>query len=443
MWKLSPPTGVRATIFRNVAWSLASKVVSLIGALLVGIMVARYLGPTQYGLMNYVVSFNCLFLIIATFGFENIEIREEAKHNDCRDKIIGTTFVMRVALSIVTILLIWLVAYINESDRYTFYLIMIYSAYVIMTPFDVIRNYFTSQVQNEYIAKVGIGRTVFSCLLKLLLLWLHASLTWFVVSLVVDAAVLAQGYCFVYHQKHGKMRSWTFDMRWAKYILRQSFPLLISGAAAMVFLWIDQIMIGNMIDKTSVGYFSVATKFVEILIYVPTVLIQTVCPLLVKLKKEDTAEYEKKAQLFLNITVWLCALMAIAVSLCSYYIVTLTFGMQYANAVAVLQILAFKIVGVALNNVSGQILIIDGKQDLFVLRSLSGCLACIALNYLVIPVYGITGVACVAIVTQLVAGFLIHSVIPQYRYVFKMQLNCVFTGWKDLSKFKSLVVHNK
>ena len=40
--------------------------------------------------------------------------------------------------------------------------------------------------------------------------------------------------------------------------------ILLSGVAATVFLQIDQIMIGNMIDKTSVGYFSVASKFVEL-----------------------------------------------------------------------------------------------------------------------------------------------------------------------------------
>lgn len=443
MWKFSVPTGTRAVIFRNVAWSLVAKIVGLISALLVGIMVARYLGPEQYGLMNYVVSFVWLFLIIATFGFENIEIREEAKRNDERDKIIGTTFVMRLVLSVAAILMIWLAAYLNEADSYTISLIMIYSVYIIMTPFDVIRNYFTSQVQNEYIAKVGICRTVFSCLLKVLLLWLHASLTWFIVSLVVDAAVLAQGYCYVYRRKQGKMRAWKFDKGWAKYMLRQSFPLLFSGAAAIALLKLDQIMIGNMIDKTSVGYFSIASRFVEVLIYVPTVLIQTVCPLLVRLRKENMTEYVKKAQQFLNITVWLCVMMAVALSVSSYYLVILTFGMQYVNAVAVLHILAFKLIGVSLNNVSGQLLIIDGKQDLLMLRSLSGCVVCVALNYMIIPFYGITGVAFAAIITQLVAGFLIHSIVPPYRYVFKMQVKCLLLGWRDLSKLKSLLVYKK
>lgn len=192
---------VSKLIISNVFWALAGKLTGLVSALLVGIFVARYLGPTLYGVMNYAVSFVTLFLVIATFGFENIEIREEAKANDQKDIILGTVFVLRLVLSLVTIVLISVVAYINETDLYTFGIIMVYAITVILTPFDVIRNYFTSLIQNEYIVKVGIFRTILSGTIKIVLLLVHASLVWFVISLVFDACILAQGYCYVYKKK--------------------------------------------------------------------------------------------------------------------------------------------------------------------------------------------------------------------------------------------------
>lgn len=399
---------VNKRIISNVFWALVGKLAGLVSALLVGVFVARYLGPTQYGVMNYAISFVTLFLVIATFGFENIEIREEAKANEQKDTILGTVFTLRLLLSLITIILISIVAYINESDLYTFGIIMVYAITVMLTPFDVIRNYFTSLVQNESIVKVGILRLVLSGIIKGVLLLVHASLIWFVISLVFDACVLAQGYCYVYKKKIGSMRSWQFDKSWACYLLRQSFPLLLSGLAATIFLQIDQIMIGNMIDKTSVGYFSVASKFVELLLYVPTILIQTVCPILVKERKNNMESYREKSQVFMNVTVWSCVLCAIFTSLCSRYIVLWTFGLKYAASIAILQILSFKIIGVALNIVSGQLLIVDEKQKYFVVRSLSGCIVCVVLNFLVISRYGVDGVAVVAIITQFVAGFLIH-----------------------------------
>ena len=158
-------------IISNVFWALAGKITGLISALLVGIFVARYLGPTQYGVMNYAVSFVTLFLVIATFGFENIEIREEAKANDQKDCILGTVFVLRVFLSFVTIVLISIVAYLNEADLYTYGIIMVYAITVMLTPFDVIRNYFTSLVQNEYLSHGALrcdkdcvaARSCFAC----------------------------------------------------------------------------------------------------------------------------------------------------------------------------------------------------------------------------------------------------------------------------------------
>lgn len=430
---------VNKRIISNVLWALVGKFAGLVSALLVGVFVARYLGPTQYGVMNYAISFVTLFLVIATFGFENIEIREEAKANEQKDTILGTVFTLRLLLSLITIILISIVAYINESDLYTFGIIMLYAITVMLTPFDVIRNYFTSLVQNESIVKVGILRLVLSGVIKGVLLLVHASLIWFVISLVFDACVLAQGYCYVYKKKIGSMRSWQFDKSWACYLLRQSFPLLLSGLAATIFLQIDQIMIGNMIDKTSVGYFSVASKFVELLLYVPTILIQTVCPILVKERKNNMESYREKSQVFMNVTVWSCVLCAIFTSLCSRYIVLWTFGLKYAASIAILQILSFKIIGVALNIVSGQLLIVDEKQKYFVVRSLSGCIVCVVLNFLVISRYGVDGVAVVAIITQFVAGFLIHIFIPTYRYVFFMQMRCLLIGWKDLYKIKMLI----
>lgn len=408
-----------------------SKVVNLLASLLVGIMVARYLGPERYGLMNYVVSFVNLFLIIATFGFDNIEIREEAKHPHLTSYILGTTFVLRTVLSLIAFFTISITAYLFEADNEAFLLIIIYSISVLLTPFDVIRNHFTSLVKNEYIAQIGIAGAILSSMLKVLLLCYHAPLIWFIISLLFDTFVLVLGYCYVYNKKIGKLQQWKFDRQWAKIMLNQSFPLLLSGAAAVIFLQIDQVMIGRMIDKSSVGYFSVASRFVEVLLYIPTISIQTISPILIEIKKGDEERYKIKAQMFMNVCTWGILVLSFLLCLLAYPIILLTFGENYIPAVFPLQILVFKAVGATLNMTSGQILIIDNKQKYFVIRSLSGCIVCILLNLAIIPYYGIAGVAVVASLTQITAGYLVHLLIPSYRYVFKMQTRTILYGWKD------------
>ena len=288
-------------------------------------------------------------------------------------------------------------------------------------------------------SKVSIYRVILSSILKIVLLLVKAPLIFFVVSLVIDALFGAQGYVSSYSHKIGKIKEWKFNFDVAKYLIPEAFPLLLSGAAAYIFLRIDQVMIGNMLDKESVGYFSVASKFVEILIFIPSILISTITPLLIRLKKSDTVLYYQRAQMFLNITVWLSVCMSVAFCFLSPIIIKWTFGSQYLAAIPILQILSFKVIPVSLNVISGQILIIDGKQDLFVLRSLSGCICCVLFNYIFIPKFGLSSVAYIAILTQVIAGFIIHIVIPKYRYVFYMQIKSIFLGWKDLFKLPSLI----
>ena len=83
------------------------------------------------------------------------------------------------------------------------------------------------------------------------------------------------------------------------YIIKESFPLVLSGAAVVIYQRIDQVMIGNMIDKSSVAYFATAGKFLDLVIFLPMVLTQTITPLLVVVKEENYKKYvQKKYQFF-------------------------------------------------------------------------------------------------------------------------------------------------
>ena len=180
---LSP---TKEKVVRNVVWAVTGKVVTLLGGLLVGIFVARYLGPEQYGLMSYVMSYVAIFQVLASFGMDQIEIREEAKYPEEKDKIIGTALVLKIGFAIVTIGLVCLTVWLFEADHFTKWMIMLYSLSMIMNSFGVIRNYFTSIVWNEYIVKTEITRTFIGAGIKIGLLLLHAPLVWFISATLLD-----------------------------------------------------------------------------------------------------------------------------------------------------------------------------------------------------------------------------------------------------------------
>lgn len=431
----------RRKVLRNIYWAVLGKVVHVINALLIGIMVARYLGPDQYGLMNYVISYVMLFSVFASFGLDGIEIRELSKSGSDRDAILGTAFSLRLAFALIAILLILLTLLWFESDGYIFAMVMVYSLMLVCSSLKVIRNYFTSIVRNEYVVKTEITRTVVGALLKVMLLFVHASLTWFIVVSTFDFVIIGGGYLYSYRKKVGNVQEWKFDPAIAKMLLRSSFPLLLSGTAIIIYQKIDAVLIRNMLNTSAVGQFSVAAKITQLSIFVPLVVAQTITPLLVKVHQESESRYLKKSRQFMDIMVWSGVAMATVMCIFAAPAIKILYGEEYICAISVLQIMAWKTVCMALLSASGQLIIIENLQRYVVFRNLTGCILSVLLNLLLIPRWGVVGSATATVVAVAFAGFISHILIPPYKQIFMRQTNSIIFGLPRL--FSSLVTDLK
>ena len=425
-------------VLANVGWAMLGKGVRILAEIFVGILVARYLGPEKYGLMSYVVSFVSLFSILATFGLDNIEIRELARDREAKEVLIGTAFRLKLAFAAITIVLIGGIVLAFEPDRFTQTMIMVYAVSILVNSVGVIRNYFTSIVLNEYVVKTEIFRTVVGMGIKVALLVLRAPLAWFIVAVTFDSLLVASGYLYAYAAKVGKVADWRFDRRVAGHLVRQAFPLLLSGAAVLIYQRIDQVMIRNMIDDASVGYFSIAGKFTELILFLPIVMSQTVAPLLVRTRERDEEIYRQKRQQFVDAIVWTAMLLAVLVCLGAPWLVRWAYGRQYRAASPVLQILAFKAVGTALTASSGQLVIIEHLQKWAVVRNVIGCVVCVGMNYLLIPRFGIVGSAWATIFTVAFTGCLANAFIPPYHAIMKIQIKSLLFGWRELLQVRKL-----
>lgn len=432
-------SGNKEKIARNVFWAMLGKVVNMAAALFVGILVARYLGPENYGLMNYVISYVALFTILATFGLDHIEIRELSRRPDQKELVLGTSFRIRLIFATIANLVIAFTLWINKADTFTSVMIMMYSITLYTGCFNVIRNYFTSIVKNEYVVKSEIARTIFGSVIKIILLWIKAPVEYFIAASLFDTFLVSSGYIMSYHKLVGRISDWTYKKELVPYLLKESFPLLLSGASVIIYQRIDQVMIGNMIDHKAVGYFATAEKFLSLILFLPSVLTQTVTPLVIKARENgNLEEYEKKKKQMVGIIIWVAILLATIVSLLSYWLIRYTYGTQYLAAVPVLQIMAWKTLGMALSSSAGQVIILEGIQKWAVLKNLLGCLCCILLNYILLPIYGIVGSAWVTILTTLIAGCLGNLLIPAYHHIFRLQFYAVTQGWQELRYFKQM-----
>jgi len=422
----------RLQVFSNVAWSMVGKLTNLFCVFLTGVLVARFLGAKQFGLMSYVINFVTLFSLFADFGMQNVEIREMSKRPKMRNALMGTAFTLKIICAIITLAAILIVSLLSESSYETVIMIMVYSVSIIMQSFSVIRNYFTSIVNNKYVVQSEMLRSIIGAGIKVLLILLHASLMAFIIASAFDFVLVAGGYIYSYRKKVGSIKEWIFSSKIACYYLRQSAPLMLSGVAYVIYQRVDQVIIGQMIGVTSVGYFSAATRISDMILFLPQIIVQTVSPLLVRAKEKSESEYRNKVLKILGIINCGTFLVSSLVSIFAYWIVIITFGMQYLPSILVLQILAFKAFGMALSSSGNQIIVIESIQKYVYLRNLSGAILCVTLNILLIPKWGIVGSAIVGVVSVLFAGWLCDLFIPQYRKIFFLQTMSLIYGWKEL-----------
>lgn len=431
-------SGNKKRIVNNLAWAISGKVVNLVGTLILGIIIARYLGKEEYGLMNYIISYAFLFQTLANFGLDHIEVREEAAGNVSYNIIIGTAFWLKVILGIISIFLSIGTAILLGEDIRTVWLIAMYSCYIVFNSFVVIRNYFTSLVQNKYIVLSEIFRTFIGIAIKIALWLLKCPLEWFVAAFAFDYVLLAGGYISSYRKKIGRLRDWRFDWSYALFMMRESFPLLLTNAAVMVYQRIDQVMIGQMVSKGDVADFSIAAKFVEVMIFIPATLTHTISPILVQLLRQDRNAYIAKVQQFMNISVWLCLLCSAFVSVISYWLILYTYGEIFLPASAILQVLSFKMASVALSNSGGIMVIVERLQKWVFFRDILGCVVCVVLNWLLLPRYGAIAAAFVAIAANLAAGYLADAFVPSYHHIFRQQTKALLFGWRDLVHIRKM-----
>jgi len=423
-------------IFSNVLWAILGKLINLVSNFLIGVLIARYLGPSQFGLMNFVISFVAIFSVISNFGFENIEIRELSKPKENKARILGTAFILRISSSIIAFVFICITLFLYETGIITKTLILVYSLTLFSSSFNVIRNYFTSTLKNKYIIKSEIVRMVLATIIKVYLLWFDYPLIYFIIVMTVEPFIVVCGYLISYIKKVDTIKKWHFNKVTASYLLKQSFPLFLTGSAVLLYNKVDQLMISEIIDNESLGYFSVASRFVDIIIILPMIMVQTLTPIMVRIREASIEKYEVKKVQFISIIVWGTILITLMFSLLAHWVIYFTYGVEYLNSVPVLKVIIWKSVGMALASTTGQLIIMEKIHKWAFIRNLIALIVCVGLNLIVIPKYGIIGASWVAVITILFASFLGNLFIPIYRPIMIIQMKSLVFGWKEFYSYK-------
>lgn len=393
--------------FANTTWMFAEQSLRLLAGLLVGIWVARYLGPEQFGLFSYVIAFASLFTGIAKLGLDRIVVRDLVQSPEQRDRYLGTAFWLKAGGALAMIGGVALFTRLGAQDATTSLYILIIASGTVFQAFEVVDFYFQSRALSKFVSVCKLTQLAVSSLLKIALIWLEADLFWFVLVSLVDQAILAASLYFAYrYQRLGGFYR-HFEWQKAKELLRDSWPLIISGVVLMIQARIDQVMIKEMIGNVELGYYSSALRLIEVFGFVPMILMTALYPAIVNARKQSEDLYKDRLFNLYRLMMFLFLLMAIPVYLFGDQVFLFLYREAYAPAGQLFALMAIRLLFTNYGVVRGAYLMTENLNRYALFTLIVGAATNILLNYLWIPVYHSVGAVWAAVVSFFVTTFLV------------------------------------
>ncbi len=388
-------------------WLLGGKIVNMILSFFVSLATARYLGPDNFGSINYVAAYVSFFSSITSLGLSVIVIKEISMGKEDDNEVIWTGILMRFLTAVFsTIAVIALVSITDKSDPLMVKIAILESIAILASAFDTFMYWFQGKLLGKYTSIASVVAYIGMSLYRIYLLANNADILWFAFATSVDTLLLSLILMLCYVRENGFHPK--VSVRLGKSLMKQSYHYMISGLIAILYSKIDQIMLKQMLDTYSVGLYTAALTIAGLWGMIPSAFIQSVSPILYKNAEESRGMFYKRLrQSYAGI--WLLNICwSLGVSIFSYWVIYLLYGKAYLGARGALVIVVWYTGITSIGSLTQVYLATENKNKYVNYFALAGLVTDVVLNALLIPKMGILGAAIATLVTYTV----IHIVMP-------------------------------
>lgn len=399
---------------KNASWIIVCRVIQSLISLVIGMISARYLGPSNYGVITYVSSVVAFALPIMQLGLNQTLVKEFVQSPEREGKILGTSLVINVLSSIVSMIgSVAFVFLVNAGEQETILVCILYSLTLLFQATEMTQYWFQYQLLSKYPSIATLSAYVAVSLYKIFLLVTQKSVVWFALSNVLDYFLISVILMVIYF-KVGNQRL-SFDWRLGREMLSRSKYYIIPSLMVMIFQHTDRIMIKLMMGETETGFYSAAITCVGISGFVFSAVIDSMRPVILEEKGKDQARYENRvAQLYAIIT-FISLAQSIGMTVLAKPLVNLLYGAEYAPTAGILCVAVWYVTFSYYGSVRNVWILAEGKQKYLFGINVIGAVANVLLNLLLIPRWGGVGAAVASLITQFFTNVIIGFVFKPIR----------------------------
>lgn len=409
----------------NAGWLIGGKIVQMFLSFAIGLWTARYLGPANYGLINYVSAYTALFASFCTLGISPAVLMGELTNRFISEgTTLGTTLGLRFFSSVLSsFLIVFIVSIVDRGENTTVQIAIVCCLGILFQNFYVFEVWFQKRYMSKITALSALLGYCISSIYKVYLLIYQKSVVLFAFASFIEYIVIAVFLCASYKREKGPQL--VFSFAYGKDILSRSYHFIISGMMVAIYGQTDRIMLKHMLSEAEVGYYSTAYSLVIIWTFVLSAVITSMTPAIMKYKNEgDEENYLRKNRMLYSIIFYLSVGVSLVFTVFAPIIIRVLYGMEYINSVTPLRIItwfvAFSYLGVARDNW----LVCEEKQRFTKYIYLIACVANIVMNLLFIPVFGPSGAALASLITQILTSI----GIPLFFKELRPNVKLIFDG---------------
>lgn len=416
---------IKNKIIKNVSWLIGGKLANTLLAFVVGVFAARYLGPNNYGLINYAAAYATFFASLCTLGINSVIVKNFVDHPEQEGETIGTTLLLQAVSSLLSAaVIVGIVSIVDKGEKLTVVVVALYSIRLIFQVFETLNYWFQAKLQSKYSAMAEMTAYAAMSVYKIILLALGKSVEWFAVANAFDYIVLAVFLLIAYFKNGGS--KFTFSLNKAKELLKSSNSFIISGLMVAIYASTDKFMLKQMLGADEVGHYSIAVTISTSWAFVLSAIIDSFYPGIVESFRDDRLSYERKNRQLYAIVFYIAVLASVAICLVAKPFILIVYGESYLPAVAPLRVVvwytAFSYLGVARN----AWMVCENMQKYLKYLYVGAALLNVLLNLAFIPVLGAAGAAAASLITQISTIIFLPALIRPLRPNAKLMLDAVF-----------------
>lgn len=384
----------------NTMWLAAARFSWIITAFTVGLLVARKLGPEQFGVLNYSIAWIGMFAVILDMGVGGIIQREIVKNPEQEERLLGNFAMFKAIQTLIMLLLAAGVLFFSNHTPEVLKLILILMAGYCTNFATALVPYFAAVVKNKYEAGAQIISCVIYNLIRLCAVFFDWSLTVYAIAESVMSLTYHLSMLGFYQRCGSSIRNWSFRFKEVFSLLIPAIPLSFSGIFSTIYSKTDIIMLEYFQGFESVGFYTLASRFTLNLALFSGLLSSVFSTAVASSCKISDSEYRKQLHRFYFMLFWIMIPFFPFFLLAAPYIFEILYGETYLPAATIFGVYICTLPFTGMFHAFYWHCMMGNKLKTIAAANGAGALINVVLNWFMIPRLGVTGAAWSSVISM-------------------------------------------